>query len=69
MERLSGHFKQIWKNQNDVFFHCGIPLSINDNREIFYKVPKYKGDKDIVSNIAYIHSDCQRIFVESCSEE
>ena len=49
--------------------HCGMPLSIHDEREIFYKIPKSKGGKDIVSNMAYVHSECQRIYVESRSKE
>ena len=69
MARLSGRFKLIWKNQGGKCCHCGMPLSIHDEREIFYKLPKSKGGKDIVSNMAYVHSECQRIYVECRSRE
>ena len=69
MARLSGRFKLIWKNQGGKCCHCGMPLSIHDEREIFYKLPKSKGGKDIVSNMAYVHSECQRIYVECRSKE
>lgn len=69
MARLSGRFKLIWKNQDGRCYHCGMPLSINDDREIFFKIPKSEGGKDIVSNMAYVHAECQRIYVESHSKE
>ena len=39
-KKLSGRFKLIWKNQNGCCYHCGMPLDISDEREIFFKVPK-----------------------------
>ena len=39
-KKLSGRFKLIWKNQNSCCYHCGMPLDISDEREIFFKVPK-----------------------------
>ena len=65
MNRLSGRFKQVWKNQNGLCFHCQMPMEINDDREIFFKVDKSNGGKDIVSNMAYVHKYCQRLFTES----
>ena len=64
MRRLSGRFKQIWKNQNGCCYHCGLPMEIRDEREIFFKVPKSMGGKDEVRNMAYVHKHCQQIFLE-----
>ena len=68
MERLTGRFKLIWKNQNGRCFHCGMPLDIHDDREIFFKIPKSQGGKEVVPNMAYVHTDCQRLYVESRSK-
>lgn len=64
MKRLSGRFKQIWKNQKGCCYHCGLPMDISDEREIFFKVPKAMGGKDEVRNMAYVHKHCQQIFLE-----
>lgn len=64
MKRLFGRFKQIWKNQNGCCYHCGLPMEISDEREIFFKVPKSMGGKDEVRNMAYVHKHCQQIFLE-----
>ena len=64
MKRLSGRFKQIWKNQRGCCYHCGLPMDISDEREIFFKVPKDMGGKDEVRNMAYVHKHCQQIFLE-----
>ena len=64
MKRLSGRFKQIWKNQHGCCYHCGLPMDISDEREIFFKVPKAMGGKDEVRNMAYVHKHCQQIFLE-----
>lgn len=64
MKRLSGRFKKIWRNQNGCCYHCGLPIEISDEREIFYKVPLSMGGKDEVSNMAYVHKYCQSIFLE-----
>ena len=69
MKKLSGRFKLIWKNQNGCCYHCGMPLDISDEREIFFKVPKSCGGKEEVANMAYVHADCQRIDLESRSKE
>ena len=69
MKKLSGRFKLIWKNQNGCCYHCGMPLDISDEREIFFKVPKSCGGKEEVANMAYVHADCQRIYLESRSKE
>ena len=55
MDRLSGRFKQVWKNQCGCCYHCGLPMDISDEREIFFKVPKAMGGKDEVRNMAYVH--------------
>ena len=68
MKRLSGRFKLIWKNQNGCCHHCGQPMEISDEREIFFKVPKSKGGKDEVPNMAYVHKHCQTIFLERCAK-
>lgn len=36
MKRLSGRFKMVWKNQNGCCYHCGLPMEINEEREIFF---------------------------------
>lgn len=69
MKRLSGRFKLIWKNQNGCCYHCGMPMEISDDREIFYKVAKSAGGKDEVPNMAYVHKSCQQIYLECCSKE
>lgn len=69
MKRLSGRFKLIWKNQNGCCYHCGMPMEISDDREIFFKVPKSKGGKDEVPNMAYVHKHCQQIYLECRSKE
>lgn len=69
MKKLSGRFKLIWKNQDGCCYHCGMPLDISDEREIFFKVPKFCGGKEEVANMAYVHADCQRIYLESRSKE
>lgn len=69
MKRLSGRFKLIWKNQNGCCNHCGMPMEISDDREIFYKVAKSAGGKDEVPNMAYVHKSCQQIYLECCSKE
>lgn len=69
MKRLSGRFKLIWKNQNGCCYHCGMPMEINDDREIFFKVPKSAGGKDEVPNMAYVHKHCQQIYLECRSKE
>lgn len=68
MKRLSGRFKQIWKNQNGCCYHCGLPMEISDEREIFFKTPKSMGGKDEVRNMAYVHKHCQQIFLERCAK-
>ena len=69
MKRLSGRFKLIWKNQNGCCYHCGMPMEISDDREIFFKVPKPAGGKDEVPNMAYVHKHCQQIYLERRSKE
>lgn len=66
MKRLSGRFKLIWKNQNGCCYHCGMPMEISDDREIFFKVAKSMGGKDEVSNMAYVHKSCNQLFTERC---
>lgn len=69
MRRLSGRFKKIWQNQNGCCYHCGMPMEISEDREIFFKIPKSMGGKDEVSNMAYVHSSCQKIYTERRSKE
>jgi len=69
MKRLSGRFKLIWKNQNGCCYHCGMPMEISDEREIFFKVLKSAGGKDEVMNMAYVHKSCQQTYLECCSKE
>lgn len=69
MKRLSGRFKLVWKNQNGCCYHCGMPMEIRDNREIFLKVPESMGGKYEVSNMAYVHKHCQQIYLERRSKE
>lgn len=64
MERLSGRFKQVWKNQHGCCYHCGLPMEISEEREIFFKVPKSMGGKDEMRNMAYVHKYCQQILLE-----
>jgi RNA-directed DNA polymerase len=66
MKRLTGKFKSVWKNQNGCCYHCGIPMEIGDDRDIFFKMPKSMGGKDDVPNMAYVHKHCQQIYLERC---
>lgn len=69
MKRLSGRFKLVWKNQNGCCYHCGMPMEISDDREIFFKVPKSMDGKDKVHNMAYVHKHCNQIYLECRSKE
>ena len=69
VKRLSGRFKQVWKNQNGCCYHCGQPMDINEEKDIFFKVPKSKGGKDEVPNMAYVHNHCQFLYTERRSKE
>ena len=60
-KRLSGRFKDIWRNQNGYCFHCGMPMDISDDREIFYKIPLFEGGTDTISNMAYVHNFCNSL--------
>jgi RNA-directed DNA polymerase len=64
MKRLSGRFKQIWRNQNGCCYHCGLPMDIQDEREIFFKIPKSSGGKEEVRNMAYVHKHCNQLYFE-----
>ncbi|WP_332059021.1 group II intron reverse transcriptase/maturase [Streptococcus canis] len=69
MKRLTGRFKLVWKQQNGRCHHCGLPMELGEDREIFFKVPKSKGGVEEVDNMAYVHRYCQRLFIESRSKE
>lgn len=58
MRRLSGRFKAIWKNQDGRCYHCGMPLDIMEEREIYFKIPKSKSGQETVTNMAYVHNYC-----------
>jgi len=64
MKRLSGRFKQIWRNQEGCCYHCDQPMDVRDEREMYFKVPKSSGGKDEVRNMAYVHKHCQTLFIE-----
>lgn len=65
MHRLTGKFKMIWKNQNGLCYHCGMPMDVNEEREIFYLAPKAKAGMEDVRNMRYVHCTCQRIYAEN----
>lgn len=69
IKRLPGRFKEIWKNQHGCCYHCGLPIEIGDEKEIFFKVPKSMGGKEEIQNLAYVHKYCQQIFLERRSKE
>ncbi|MGN0734691.1 MAG: group II intron reverse transcriptase/maturase [Anaerovoracaceae bacterium] len=69
MKKLTGKFRRIWENQNGCCYHCGMPMDVTDDREIFFKGPKADGGVEEVSNMAYVHASCQRIYTESRSKE
>lgn len=64
MKRLSGRFKQIWKNQKGLCYHCGLPMEISDEKEVFLKIPKFMGGKEEIGNMTYVHKQCQRNFLK-----
>ena len=39
-------------------------MEIQDEREIFFKVPKSKGGKEEVRNMAYVHKYCNQLYFE-----
>lgn len=61
MKRLSGRFKHIWRNQSGCCFHCGMPIEISDDRDIFYKTPISEGGTDTILNMAYVHRFCNSL--------
>lgn len=65
MRRLSGRFKKVWKYQEGRCHHCGMPLDIIEEREIFFKVPKSQGGQDTVENMAYVHKYCNTVYFSS----
>ena len=65
MHRLTGKFKTIWKNQNGLCYHCGMPMDVTEEREIFYFAPKAKTGTEDVRNMHYVHCACQRIYAEN----
>lgn len=65
MHRLTGKFKTIWKNQNGLCYHCGMPMDVTEEREIFYLEPKAKTGVEDVRNMRYVHCACQRIYAEN----
>jgi len=69
MKKLSGRFKQIWRNQEGRCYNCGLPMDISDERKILFKVPKSEGGMDEVRNMAYIHNHCQLLYTERRSKE
>ena len=68
-KRLSGRFKHIWSNQKGCCFHCGMPMDISDDREIFFKVPLSEGGTDTIPNMAYVHNFCNSFYNGSRSKE
>ena len=64
IKRLTGRFKRVWKKQKGCCYHCGRPIDIGEDKEIFYKIPKEVGGKDEVPNMAYVHRHCRIIFQE-----
>lgn len=65
MHRLTGKFKMIWKTQNGLCYHCGMPMDVTEEREIFYLAPKAKTGTEEVRNMRYVHGSCQRIYAEN----
>ena len=64
MHRLTGKFKMIWKNQNGLCYHCGMPMDVTEENEIFYLAPKATAGMEDVRNMRYVHCACQRIYAE-----
>lgn len=69
MKRLSGRFKKVWENQKGCCYHCGLPMEINEEREIFFKNSIIAGEKEEISNMAYVHAHCNRYYFECRSKE
>ena len=64
MRRLTGKFKTIWKNQKGLCYHCGMPMDVSEEREIFYLRPKSKAGTEDIRNMRYVHCACQQIYAE-----
>ncbi len=62
VKRLTGKFKSIWIKQKGCCFHCGMPMEIKEDRDIFYKTPHTKDSLRTVENMAYVHSACNQIY-------
>lgn len=66
VKRLSGKFKTVWKNQKGICHHCGLPMEISEDKEMFFNPPKTIGGKGDVTNMAYVHEYCNRLYFERC---
>jgi len=66
VKRLSGKFKTVWKNQKGICHHCGLPMEISEDKEMFFRTPKTIGGKGDVTNMAYVHEYCNRLYFERC---
>lgn len=62
VKRLSGKFKEIWRNQKGCCYHCGLEMDIADERDIFFKKPISQGGNEMISNMAYVHSSCNSVY-------
>ena len=61
VKRLSGKFKSVWINQKGRCFHCGMPMELNEDREVYYRTPLSEGGTKTVPNMAYVHSFCNTL--------
>lgn len=66
VKRLSGKFKTVWKNQKGICHHCGLPMEISEDKEMFFTPQKTIGGKGDVTNMAYVHEYCNRLYFERC---
>lgn len=69
MKRLSGRFKEIWRNQHGTCYHCDMPMEVGEDKDIFFKTPKSMGGTETISNMAYVHKYCNALYFESRSKE
>lgn len=59
VSKLTGKFKSAWIKQKGLCFHCGNPMEINNNRDVFYIKAPTSEDPHTTENMVYIHKSCK----------
>lgn len=69
VKRLSGRFKRVWEKQKGNCYHCGLSMDCSEDKEIFFlKSQESQKGKCDVSDMAYVHQYCQKLYLERRAE-